>query len=46
MNLKRLKTYQLSSLSRFTFQSITIEVYDFYVLTQLIKISLFQAIEK
>ena len=46
MNLKRLRTYRLFFLCRFTFQSITNEVYDFYVLMQLIKISLFQVIEK
>ena len=46
MNLKRLRTYRLFFLYRFPFQSITNEVYDFYVLMQLIKISLFQVIEK
>ena len=46
MSLKRLMIYQLFYLCRFPFQSITNEVYDFYVLTQLIKISLFQVIEK
>lgn len=46
MNLKILMTYQLSFLYHFTFQSITIEVYDFYALRLLIKISLFRVIEK
>ena len=46
MNLKILKIYPLFFLYHFTFQSITNEVYDFYELMRLIKISPFIAIEK